>query len=755
MHVAALTRALPATAGLLALTACGVLGPGAAAPVNASDLPNAGLARLAGLTRVTFAWETRPTCKLETATGDALPETTWAPLPTNALAGQTFDVTAMRIHKRDDVGKVQWLAIAVKEGAETRWLRNAPTDDDGEAAQAWRCALGTTARDAILKPVEPKHVRLTVGSARCSHFTPILGGPDDLSILPYDVGDTAVFAPPTLPVAAVKGGDIGAFMGVTLKASHGNGTLTVRGADLDACFESADDTPADALDDAQKLASWLTAQPPDPSATPPVSSAALRAATGVALASCAHDGDGPAEHFECVVPSLRVASVSGGAERILELVRDRAVDAVHTYGGRLVPATDVVTRDVVVRTRVTGGNLASAFSKPLDASVLDPKRQAARASLGWRLMRTQDVTALTQPTHTLDLDVTYTVPPVETVELTRKRTWIAGSKDVPNPDFYRALRDYDRIRDELSGVMAAGGIGGPDRMTVLRQRLDSAKAKVEGLPKQTTADDKRSFAWSGKVIRRRGTASVKATLRAADGSAGLATTFEIPFEVSDTEDVADPSHNLAAKPAKAPTAADVDHALATSLVERIDDVVDQWLLLAHLGAAAPPSMMPGSRAWAASAARRAISDRPLALVSDWSEERPKVLGASLVTIPLQLPDGSDKRCFVYTAIPLDGRGDANLVFGVPPAPGSKRFVEIGRDARPAREAAFELCGVPAGQYALGVWAGHEVEHPGFVVSVFESTPGVGTDDTLRAAIAGGPGVATGDEPPALQVPARP
>jgi hypothetical protein len=755
MPVAALTRARLATAGLLALNACGLLGPGASAPVNASDLPNAGLARLAGLTRITFVWETRPTCKLETGTGDTLPQT-WEPLPTNQLAGQTLDVTGMTIHKRDDVGKVQWLAVAVKQGTETRWIRNTPTDDDGEAAQSWRCALGATARDAILRPVAQKHVRLAVGSAACSHFTPVLGGPEDLSILPYDVGQTAVYAPPTLPVATVKGGDTGAFLGVTLKASKGNGQLTVRSQDLDACFESADDAAPDALDEAQKLARWLDDQPPDPLGTPAVSSAALRAATGVALARCAHDGDGPAEHYECVVPSLRVASVSSTPDRILELVRDRAVDAVHTYGGRLVPATDVVTRDVVVRVRVTGGGLATVLAKPLETSVLDAHKQAARASLGWRLMRTQDATALTPPTHTLDLDVSYAVPAVEQVEVRKKRSWVAGTKNVPNPDFYRALRDYDRIRAELTNVMQSGGIGGPDRMTVLRQRLDDAKAKLDALPKQTTADDKQTFSWFGNVLRRKGVATVKATLRAADGSPGLSTTFDVPFDVFDTEDVADPAHNLVAKPAKPPTAADVDQALATSLVERIDDVVDQWLLMSHLGAAAPPSMQPGSRAWAAAAARRAVTDRPLALVRDWSEERPKVLASSLVTIPLTLPADSDKRCLVYTAVPLDPRGDANLVFGVPPAQGSKRFIEIGRDARPEREAAFELCGVPAGQYALGVWLeGRELEHPGFVVSVFESTPGVGSDDTLKAATTGGPGAATGDEPPALQVPARP
>jgi len=758
MPAAPLTRAILAAVGAFALAGCGMLGP-AAAPVNASDLPNAGLARLAGATKITFIWESRPTCKLETATGDALPETSWEALATNQLAGQDLDVKGMRVHKRDNTGPVQWLAIAVHDGPKgTRWIRNSPSDDDGEAAQAWRCALGTVARDAIIKPIAQKRVRLALGSAACSHFSPVLGGPEDMSILPYDVGETSVFAPPTLPVATVKGGDTGAFLGIRLKAVKGDGQLTVRAQDLDACFENAadDGTPQPSFDEAQRLARWLNDQPPDPIDTPPVSLAALHAATGMNLNQCAHEGDGPAEHYECVVPSLRVGSVSGSAlgDRVLELVRERAVDAVHAYGGKIVPATDVVTRNVQVRTRVLGGGLATELTKPLDASVLDARKQAARASFGWRLMRTSDVTALTPPTHTLDLDITYAVPAVDAVELKKKRTFVAGTKNVPNPDFYVALRDYDRIRAELTNVMAAGGIGGPDRMKVLQLRLDNAKTKVDALPKTTSADDTQAFSWFGNVLRRKGTATVKATLRGADGSAAMTTSFEIPFDVEDTEDVADPAHKLVAKPAKPPTPQDVDHALAVALVDRIDGVVAQFMLQAHLGTAAPASMPAGSRAWAAAAARRAVSDRPIILISDWSEARPKVLSAPMLTIPLELPAGSQTRCLVYTAIPLDPSGDANMVFGIPPAQGSKRFVAIGRDARADRQAAFELCGVPPGQYGLGIWSGKDVEHQGFLISIFESTAGAGTDDTLRNAIVGTPYAATGDEPPFLRVPGR-
>jgi hypothetical protein len=729
----------------------------ASPPLRASELPNAGLARLAGLTKIAFAWESQPVCKLEVTTGVVPPETGWQPLAVNALAGQAFDVSGMHVHKRDGTGPVEWLAIGLQDSPQrTRWIRNRPTNDDGEAAQEWRCVLGVAARDALIKPIAHRRVRLALGSAACSHVAPVLGGPEDVTILPYDVGEASVFAPATLPVSAVKGGETGAFLAIQLKSTRGDGQLTVAARDLDTCFENAEDVADPLLDDVQKLAGWLEGAQPNPTDTPAVASAALRGATGVDLTRCARDGDGPAEHYECVVPSLRIASVSGSAlgDGVVELVRERAVDAVHSYGGKLVPATDVVSRDVLVRARVLGGNVAAELNRLLDASAVDPTRQGVRAMAGWRLMRPHDVTTITQPTHTLDLEVTYSVPAVEAVEVKKERTFVAGTKSVPNLAFYAALREYNRLRAELTRVLQAGGIGGADRLKVLQQRLASATAKVEAAPKQRTAEDVKTFVWSGRVLRRKGAASVKATWRALDGSAGLTTTFEVPFDVSDTEDAGDPAHGVVAKPAHPPTARDVDRALAEALVGQIEDLAAQWILQAHLGVEAPP-LQVGSRTWAAAAARRAVNDRPVALLSDWREERPKFLGSPLLTIPVDLPADAGSRCFVFTAIPVDLKGDANLVFGVPPAQSSKRFVDIGRDARQGREAAFELCGVPPGRYALGVWASHPAERPGFLVSIFESTAGRGNDDTLRAAIAKAAAGASGDEAPALSIPARP
>jgi hypothetical protein len=199
----------------------------------------------------------------------------------------------------------------------------------------------------------------------------------------------------------------------------------------------------------------------------------------------------------------------------------------------------------------------------------------------------------------------------------------------------------------------------------------------------------------------------------------------------------------------------VDRVIAAAVVDHLDDVLTQWMLQLDLGAAAPPSMSPGSRAWAVAVARRAVSDRPVALLAEWLETRAEVLKQPLIPIRVELPPGSDTRCFVFTATAVDRRGDANLVFGAPPAPGSKRFVEIGRDSRDDADAGLELCNLPAGSYSLGVWSSRpDPKQPGMLVSVFESTSGVVREDDVRAAMTGSPRLPAGDEKPLLTLPPR-
>ena len=131
-----------------------------------------------------------------------------------------------------------------------------------------------------------------------------------------------------------------------------------------------------------------------------------------------------------------------------------------------------------------------------------------------------------------------------------------------------------------------------------------------------------------------------------------------------------------------------------------------------------------------------------------------MLAAPIVTIPVELPADSGKRCLVITAISNDAARRREPGLRARPRAGSKRFVAIGRDARAAREASFELCGVRPGSYALGVWAGRDVETPGFLVSLFDSTPGVPHDDDVRAA-GRSPHAAAPGESPSLTVTARP
>jgi hypothetical protein len=753
MHAAALSHARGLALGVLgavAVVACQVHPE----PVRAGDLPNRGLARLAGMKDVIFAYEVKPSCKLETETGLTLPENGWRPLGMNELAGKRLPVVDLDVHKREGSERIDWVALGLREGPQsTRWVRIVPTDDVDAAAAAWRCVLDPSEASRLAPRLTAKRVRLAVGSAACTQFPPLVGDPDDVSILPYDVHESLLVAAPELAGSQAREGATGAFLGIRLQSTHGDAALVLRADDFDRCFVAAGDDAQNAWTDAQNVAEWLDAPHPDPRAAPPASITGLRLATGVELSKCEHDGDGPAEHYQCVVPSLRVGSVvATSGVKVVELVRERSLDALHTYGGKLVPANDAAAYEVVVHPHVAFG-LAAQLAQPLGASVLDAGKQVARASLGYRLLRPEDLSPLVAvATHTMELNVVYTLPPPETVETTRKRKFKTITRSAPNPALYRAMRDYARVRAALKDALQAGGLA-RDRQQVLEARLAAAKAKVESIPKEITVDADASFDWTGKFIRRRGTASMHVVVRSPEGVAELTTSVDVPFEVEDTEDVEDPAHGIKAKPARTPSQADVDRVVAAAVVDRLDDVLTQWMLLLDLGGAAPPSMSPGSRAWATAVARRAVSDRPVALLTDRLETRPDVLERPLVQVPVELPPGSESRCFVFTATALDRRGDANLIFGVPPAPGSKRFIEIGRDSRDDADAGLELCNLPAGSYALGVWSRRSTRS-GFLVSVFESTSGVAREDDVRAAMAGSPRLPAGDEKPVLTVPPR-
>ena len=180
MPAAPLTHACRLAFGVLALGACQGSAP---VLVRAADLPNRGLARLAGMKDVVFAYELKPSCKLEAETGETLPETGWKALNDNELAGKKFPVVNLDVHRREGTERIDWVALALRVDQSTRWVRNSPTDDADAAAATWRCALDPAEASRLAPHVTAKHVRLAVASAACTQFAPLVGDPDDVSIL--------------------------------------------------------------------------------------------------------------------------------------------------------------------------------------------------------------------------------------------------------------------------------------------------------------------------------------------------------------------------------------------------------------------------------------------------------------------------------------------------------------------------------------------------------------------------------------------
>jgi hypothetical protein len=80
---------------------------------------------------------------------------------------------------------------------------------------------------------------------------------------------------------------------------------------------------------------------------------------------------------------------------------------------------------------------------------------------------------------------------------------------------------------------------------------------------------------------------------------------------------------------------------------------------------------------------------------------------------------------------MDPLADVNLQLG---RVSGEKFVAYARDTRTAQDAAFEVCDLPAGEYAVRVaFGGEKISSKGVLVSMFDSSPGVATNqDTIAA-----------------------
>jgi hypothetical protein len=771
-------RAIVATCGLALAFSLGCSSPYKKLAPGSRVSP--GVVRLTAVPSFVMAFETTPVCKLEvSSSGDVDKDSRWQALAPNELAGRRFEVLDRRAHKSQMV-----LALHVREmthdgGGPPIWIRNPAAATTVDQALAWRCAVPTDAIKDGLPQNKAKHVRLDTERGTCSAIHPIIGTRDDVTLSPYTVvGLPRLFAgrPPT-PQEAEQG-KLGAItIGITLEAEGGQKHLTVPSPDFDRCFAPAD-RPPPPPDEAAALLEWLTGESPDTEAPPGVSLETVESVAGISKDRCKSSGSGKTSHLECRTPVLRITPMYDRGPfgpKTLQLTRQRLVDAMHIYGNKLVPPTEIIEVNAVVRMPkvATASAFSKAFNATLGASMEEPKRRLARAARGFRLLRQADASGTVQPTHYVDLELTPEVPELETTVESRVHKYIAGKKKVDNPEYPKAEEAVANAKDgvesakqaaelakataeqakvacdQLSGLAAVGcnaGLGaagsgiGMAAVTSAQTKLTEATSKLASTTKQILVDDERTYEYQAKILRRKGAAVAKVSIAPAGstGAAPFTSTITVPFDASDVEVPDVPEHKLKGKQAKPPTVEDTEKALAEALLPKIDEMIIKWGAQRQVGGDLG-EMVPGSRSWMVGVARRAANDRPIKLLNDLLENRKDVLELPLMIYPVYLPKGSENRCYTFAAIPLDGRANVNLQFGVKPPEGSKRMLAVGKDSRTDPDAAFEVCNVkPGREYAVGVSFNGARSAKGVLVALFDTTPGAVTDEDTRKATRGIP-----------------
>lgn len=772
-------RRCVAIPGLMAaiLSSCGE-GPGL---LTAEDVREKGLGvgRVAELSEFLVAYELRPACKLERApSGPTVPESKdYAPIKSNALTSHTFKVLDRRFHA-NNAGHLDSIELQVTQSeGPTFWLRNVPTTDVAAAAASWRCVVSADWVKEQAPKTEARVVELSPRASDCPALVAIAGTTDDVTFAPYTISGFDVYAgtAPTLQ-AARSGGQGMLALGVRLEADGGEKSLLVPSRVLDACFGPATHVPPKPSE-AKALLDWLTGANPEETAPPPVAQETIQTVAGLDPAACIKEGSGTTEHLECRSPLLRVSrsQVAGPfGPPSIEFTRERFVDAIHLYGGRLIPPSEIIGVTAVVRTPKLAreGTFAKVFQDALRASIADPVKEHARGSRGFRVLGTtsQGGPAI-KATHYIDIDLRFDVPEVETSTETRAHKYIAGKKRVPNPDYEKAVKALEEAKADvpnaeakarlaeqalatgeaackqgasqlgwLAGTIAKGACGvtstaaataAKNSVTAAKERLAKATTELANTPTEVDVDDVREWKYEARILRRRGAAAAKLTIATHNQVVQYAGNIEVPFDASDVEVPDDAEHKLVGKKARTPSVEEVERSLAQALMPRIDEAVIKWGAQRQVGGDIG-NLLPGSRSWMVAVARRASNDRPIKLLSDILENRPDMLAGKEIFFPVKIPPKANQGCFTLAAIPTGGGADVNIEFGRK-LDGS-RFLALARDARKDSDAAMEICNLSAGDYAVRVYFGDEKRSSdGVLISLFDSTLGAVTnEDTLAA-----------------------
>lgn len=756
-------RAFSGIVAVSALAACG--------PSSRVNDPSRVAARFEAADRVVFGFELAPECKLETASGEGpAPKSGWVSVQARSLANRTFTVrdrkTVLSSEGRHETVS-QALLLEDAKGR-LKWVRSAPAPSADRALRNFSCAFDESTVKKAMPKSPPPVVRLAAGSSDCTSIAPIFGDVSSVTFAPYTVTARSLFA--------VKGKPV---VGLRLEADGGEKAITVSASSLDKCFVAADRTPP-APREAEMLREWLDRGTADVAPPPPVSSDAAVQLTALDLDKCLAEGTGTLKHYECRTPILRIVPTKEPGPYgppVIRLVRERLVDAMHLYAGHLVPSGDIVTANVAVRLGKVGSqSFSRSFADEIDKSLVAADMRLKRAANGFRLLRPQDISAGVPATHYVDIDVSYVVPDVSSVTEKRVHKYVAGKKSIANPKHAEAESAVETARAEVasakqaaavveagtnavaeqaadgckkagselgsgfgflagalckSGTKAVGAAAEAEILKRAQQKLKEAELLLAKTPKTLSIDDVQEHTYEAKVYRRSGDATAKIAIVNAGQTSNVTTTPPISFhfEASDDEHAASPEHKLPEKAAKVPSTSDVEQKLAENLLRRIDEAIIRWGAQRQIGGDIG-ELRPGTRSWMVAVARQAASDRNVKLLSDLFEKRTELLEKTTVTYPVKMPKKLEGRCFTFAAIPMDPTADVNLSFG---RFAKGEFTAVAIDKRPSAEAAFEVCNVSPGPYAVRVTHGKNVSKNGVLVSMFESTPGGPTaEDTLAA-----------------------
>lgn len=755
-----------ALVALLALLSarCGVFSERTALHVafGPADIKSLGLARFAEMKSFVVAYELEPACALQISRAPGVPrDREWTSLDAAALVKGVYTIEE-RV-AQDNGPHVDFIALKVRDNRGTvAWIRNTPAGPSPDAARRLSCLVdASSVRDALPKSAA-KLVRLTPRAPGCAEVTPILGTTEDITFGAYAATSVGVFAGRAPSAGELDTGTLRPVaVGVTLTSEGGQKRITLKASYFDRCFV-ADDSPAP-RDEIDRARAWLGAPGElDEAPTPAFGLDAMRAAMGLDPKACAGAASAPKDcHASIVVPRAGAELGPFGARRIV-FGSDRRAAALRVEGGKLTPRRDGDLVQVAIRPgKSTSAEAARATLDAARASLDDRRKASLRRSHGYRLSPEPDAAFVVE----IDAEVKLGGP-LSTPLSAPPTTLARASKKAPNPAAARAAIELRDAREALARserdaalvklTLGAGkatceklpaalarhcqSLIADDPAAVAAARLGAAASRVqaaEALVRSTPPEIAIADASAPKAAspRQAGLASLEVVIRATGehGKEGKEVFSQklssIPLSLGDGG-------------AAEPKPADIQAALGKLALGAIDGAIAEWRLESVLRGDVEP-MRRGSRAWATANAVHAAGDRPVKLLADVTEARAEVLAPPNVLYRVALPKDASRRCFTLTASPLDGAVDVNMTLGLV-AKGAG-FVPLHRDDRASPDAAFEVCHLPEGDYAISIEQRGDERAKAITMALFDSTPGGVGAEEARAATRGSPPAARPSE----------